>query len=94
MLSKEFIKTTLLYDIQYHLSDKKINNSIGFESMIFDQFLLRIGYFSNNVQNQNYFTIGSGYKINDFGFDFSMLIGNENILVNNTFQFSLLYNIN
>lgn len=74
---------------------KEISFSSGFEYMYNNQFALRAGYFYENPNkgDRRYLTLGTGFKYQDFGFDFSYLIANQNSSpLANTLRFTLGYN--
>ena len=91
LFDKNNISSFIYYDLQYLQPENSINHCLGIENKLFNQFLLRTGYYSSN--DNNYITWGSGYKINEFNFDFSMILGNSHNVLNNTMQFSILYEI-
>tara|TARA_B100000212_G_scaffold327360_1_gene290589 strand:+ start:520 stop:1470 length:951 start_codon:yes stop_codon:yes gene_type:complete len=84
----------ILYDLQYTKSNGGVvSHSVGLENKLFNQFLLRVGYNINGLNDLNNLSIGSGFNINNFIFDFSILFGKTDNFINNTFQFSLQYEI-
>ena len=94
MIKYEKYHSFILYDLQYaKTSGGILSHSIGLENKLFNQFLFRLGYNINGLNKYNNLSIGSGFNINSFIFDFSILLGQTNSFINNTFQFSLQYEI-
>lgn len=77
---------------------KEYQWSVGAEYWYNDQFAVRAGYFNEHADkgNRKYLTLGAGVKYNVFGLNFSYLIATngQNNPLNNTFRFSLIFDIN
>jgi hypothetical protein len=76
---------------------REISYSFGAEYLYKQQFAVRGGYFTENVNkgNRKYFTAGLGLKFNVFGLDFSYLIPqNANNPLANTLRFTLTFDFN
>ncbi|MBB6501086.1 type IX secretion system outer membrane channel protein PorV [Pedobacter cryoconitis] len=74
---------------------KEVSVAAGLEYVYNKKFELRSGYFYENPQkgNRRYFTVGAGFKYQDFDIDVAYLIaGVQNSPLANTFRFSLLFN--
>lgn len=72
---------------------QEISISAGFEYWYNRLFALRAGYFYENPNNggSHYFTMGVGFKVTDFDFDFSYLVASQqNSPLANTLRFSLI----
>jgi hypothetical protein len=70
--------------------------SFGVEYTYNDKFALRSGYFYENPNKggRRYFTMGVGFDLTKFGFDFSYLVPQtQNHPLAETLRFSLLYTI-
>ena len=70
--------------------------SFGAEYSYDNKFMLRTGYFYENINKggRRYFTMGVGFKHQRFGFDFSYLVPQvQNHPLAETLRFSLAYNI-
>ncbi|GAB3649548.1 type IX secretion system outer membrane channel protein PorV [Echinicola sediminis] len=70
--------------------------SFGVEYEYAEKFALRTGYFHENKNKggRQYFTMGVGFDIKRFGFDFSYLVPQkQNHPLAETLRFSLAYNI-
>ncbi len=67
--------------------------SFGAEYVFVDQLALRAGYYSEGSKAgaRKYFTLGTGFKKENFSFDLSYLMGSGDIssTLNNTLRFSL-----
>ncbi|WP_200976800.1 type IX secretion system outer membrane channel protein PorV [Echinicola sp. 20G] len=70
--------------------------SFGVEYEYADKFAIRTGYFHENKNKggRQYFTMGVGFDLKRFGFDFSYLVPQkQNHPLAETLRFSLAYNI-
>jgi len=70
--------------------------SVGAEYAYDNKFMVRTGYFHENINKggRKYFTMGVGFNYNRFGFDFSYLVPQvQNHPLAETLRFSLAYNI-
>ncbi len=72
--------------------------SVGAEYWYNEQFAVRTGYFNEprTKGNRQYLTLGAGITYNVFGLNFSYLIATnaQNNPLNNTFRFSMIFDIN
>jgi hypothetical protein len=76
---------------------QEISYSSGIEYFYAKQFAIRVGYFYENPNkgNRQYFTVGAGFKRNDFNLDFSYLIASQQTSpLANTLRFSVGYSFN
>ena len=76
---------------------EELSYSIGGEYWYKDLFAVRVGYFSEhaNKGNRKYLTLGSGFRYQIFGLDFSYLIppGGQNNPLADTLRITLLFNL-
>lgn len=75
---------------------EEITGSLGLEYWYRDLFAVRAGYFYEHVNkgDRKYFTLGTGFRYQIFGFDFSYLIPVEqNHPLADTLRISLLFNL-
>lgn len=74
-----------------------ITTGIGLEYLYQNSFALRTGFFNGNneIGNEDYFTLGAGFKYKSVKFDFSYInsTSKHSSPLDNTLRFSLSFNI-
>ncbi|MBD3271311.1 MAG: hypothetical protein GF384_02085 [Elusimicrobia bacterium] len=67
-----------LVDVKYSETEDRLSESIGLESRVIDSLALRLGYkFNQGLQG---FTVGFGFFVREFSFDYSFGLISENEL--------------
>ena len=76
---------------------KEVNVALGMEYWYNHQFAFRTGYFYESPEkgDRRYFTLGGGFRYNNYNLDLSYLITNQQRSpLANTLRFTLLFNFN